>query len=77
MRPAESKRRGMNPTSFIFLFDNVLGLGEKKSSEKGQRFRTVSQFESVFAEAGLFIQSQLGPKPMPKPFMDVKVWALY
>ena len=55
----------------------MLAKGEKKDPEKGQRFRTASQFESVFMEAGLFIHSQMGPKSMPEPFMGVKVWALY
>ena len=77
MKSDATKKRGTQPSSFIFLFDNVLGKGEKKDPLKGQRFRTVSQFESVFVEAGLFVHGQLGPKPMPEPFMDVKVWALY
>ena len=69
--------RTSEPTSFIFIFDNVLEEGDEKEPEKGQRFRTAKQFEAIFAEAGLLTHKHVGPEPMPGDYMNVKVWALY
>ena len=71
-----SKRR-TKPGSFIFVLDNVLGEGEVREPEKGQRFRTVRQLENVFAEAALLVHDQSGRKTMPGNRLDVELWALY
>ena len=69
--------RSSTPESFIFVIDNVLSADEMPVVWKGQRPRTIAALESIFTAAGLIIHKKSGPKPMPLPFMDLHIWALF
>ena len=44
---------------------------------KNQWMRTQRQLEEIFVEAGLLVHSRTEREPMPDPFRDVVLWALY
>ena len=52
--------RHSEPSSFIFVLDNVLEEYEVAETIKGQRLRSIKELEEIFVQAGLVIHRSSG-----------------
>ena len=69
--------RRSNPSSFIFILDNVLEDGEVEFSKKGELNRPQASLEALFQEAGLIVAKKTAPTRLNKECRKAVIWALY
>ena len=77
LRRRQHYTRHNPPESLIFILDNVRDASEEIYKDKGQWIRSEKEIEAALKDAGLQTFKKSEQEPMPAPYNDVMLWALY